>query len=158
MNYLENKTYDELSVGDSASFSRTLTQEDILLYAYVSGDYNPVHIDEEYAKTTQYKGTIAHGMFYAAMLSAAVASSLPGPGSILLSQEFRLRNPARAGDTLNGVISIAEKKSKMNIVRVDCTIKNQDGTTVFTGTSTVIAPSEKLKIAKAKLPQVTISL
>lgn len=157
MDFLENKTYDELQVGDAALFSRTLTQEDIWLYAYVSGDYNPVHIDEEYAKTTIFKGTVAHGMFYAAMLSSAVANLLPGPGTIFLSQEFKLRNPARVGDVLSGEIKVVEKKRLKNIMIIECVIKNQDDKTVFSGTSVVIAPTEKLKLPKPRLPTVTVS-
>lgn len=157
MEFLENRTYDEIQAGDSAIFSRTLTQEDIWLYAYVSHDYNPVHIDEEYAKTTIFKGTVAHGMFYAAMLSSAVANQLPGPGSIFLSQEFKLRNPARVGDVLTGVITILEKKRLKNIVIIECVIKNQDEKTVFSGTTTVIAPAEKIRVPKPKLPKVTVS-
>lgn len=157
MDFLENKTYDELQVGDTALFGRTLTQEDIWLYAYVSGDYNPVHIDEEYAKTTIFKGTVGHGMFYAAMLSSAVANLLPGPGTIFLSQEFKLRNPARVGDVLSGELKIAEKKRLKNIVIIECFIKNQEGKTVFSGTTTVMAPSEKLKLPKPKLPKVTVN-
>lgn len=157
MEFIENRTYDELQVGDSAIFARTLTQEDIWLYAYVSHDYNPVHIDEEYAKTTIFKGTVGHGMFYAAMLSSAVANQLPGPGTIFLSQEFKLRNPARVGDVLTGVITIAEKKRLRNICIIECVIKNQEEKTVFSGTTSVIAPSEKLKVPKPKLPKVTVS-
>lgn len=157
MKFLENKTYDELQVGDSATFSRTLTQEDIWLYAYVSGDYNPIHLDQEYAKTTIFKGTVGHGMFYAAMLSSAVANLLPGPGTIFLSQEFKLRNPARVGDVLRGEIKLVEKKRLKNIVLIECIIKNQDEKTVFSGVTTVIAPSEKLKLPKPNLPKVAVS-
>lgn len=157
MEFLENKTYDELQVGDTAHFSRTLTQEDIWLYAYVSGDCNPVHLDSEYAKTTIFKGTVGHGMFCASLLSAAVANQLPGPGSIFLSQEFRLRNPARAGDFLSGEICIAEKKRLRNIVLIECTIKNQEGKKLFDGISTVIAPSEKIRVPKPAMPTVSVS-
>jgi acyl dehydratase len=157
MEFLENRTYDELQVGDSAIFARTITQEDIWLYAYVSHDYNPVHLDEDYAKTTIFNGTVCHGMFYTAMLSSAVANQLPGPGSIFLSQEFKLRNPARVGDVLSGEIKIAEKKRLRNIVIIESIIKNQEDKTVFSGTTTVIAPSEKIRVPKPKLPTVTVS-
>lgn len=157
MEFLENKTYDELQVGDSATFTRTLTQQDIWLYACLSGDYNPVHLDEEYAKTTVFKGTVAHGMFCASLLSAAVANQLPGPGSIFLSQEFKLRNPARVGDVLSGEIKLIEKKRLKNIVLVECVIKNQEGKTLFSGISTLIAPSEKIRVPKPKLPTVVVS-
>ncbi len=156
MEFLENKTYDELQVGDSATFSRTLTKEDVWLFACVSQDYNPVHLDEEYAKTTMFDGTVAHGMICASMLSAAVANLLPGPGSIYLGQEFKLRNPARPGDILTGEVKVLEKKRLKNIVLIECTIKNQDGKVCFSGISTVIAPSEKLRVPKPKLPVVTM--
>lgn len=157
MEFLENRTYDEIQVGDNAFFTHTITQEDIWLYAYISGDYNPVHLDEEYAKTTIFNGTVAHGMFYTAMLSAAVANLLPGPGSIFLSQEFKLRNPSRVGDVLTGEIKIIEKKRLKNIVLIECIIKNQHEKTVFSGVTTAIAPSEKLKLPKPKMPKVTVS-
>ncbi len=156
MNYLENIPFDELQVGDTASLSRTVTERDIQLFAVVSGDNNPLHLDEEYAKTTQFGERIAHGMFSALLVTAAVATRLPGPGSIYRGQEMKFIRPVKLGDTITAELEIIEKKKRGNIVLINCVIKNQHGEKVFSGVSTAIAPTEKIRIEAAELPTITI--
>jgi 3-hydroxybutyryl-CoA dehydratase len=153
MEYLENKPYDEINIGDTATFVRHITENDIKMFAVVSGDLNPLHLDEAYAKTTQFGGPIAHGAMTAVILSAAVATKLPGPGSVYLGEEMKFKRPVRAGDTITGTLEVTEKKRR-NIIRLKSSMKNQHDELVFTGISTVIAPAEKMRIATPNLVDV----
>ncbi len=154
--YLENTPFDELKVGDSTTLVREVSEKDIELFAYISGDINPLHLNEEYAKTTQFGGRIAHGLFCALMLTTAVATKLPGPGSVYRGQEMKFHRPVRIGDTLTATLVIVEKKKRGHLIKIECAITNQNGETVFSGLSTAIAPTEKLRIEASKLPNVTI--
>lgn len=97
---LRGKYIDEIDTGMSAVYSRTVTEADIVLFAGISGDTNPVHLDEEFAKPTLFKGRIAHGMLTAGFISAVFGTKLPGPGCIYLSQNLRFKSPVRIGDTV----------------------------------------------------------
>lgn len=154
MEYLENIPFDELQEGQTAEYVKTITEDDIKLFAIVSGDNNPLHLDEEYAKTTRFGRCIAHGAICAAIISAAVATKLPGPGSIYGGQEMKFKKPVYPGDTITAKLTLLEKKRKANIILIECVMTNQHGETVFTGVSTVIAPSEKLRVKVAQLPKV----
>lgn len=103
---LRGKYVDELSEGMSAIFTKTVTEADIVLYAGISGDTNPVHLDQEFAKGTMFKGRIAHGMLTAAFISAVLGTRLPGPGSIYLSQSLKFKAPVRIGDTVRARATI----------------------------------------------------
>ncbi|MBP8225252.1 MAG: MaoC family dehydratase N-terminal domain-containing protein, partial [Acidovorax sp.] len=98
--WIENVTYDELSVGQSARLLRTLTQADIQAFAAVSGDTNPAHLNPEYANDTLFHGVIAHGMWGGALISALLGTQFPGPGTIYLEQVLHFTKPVRIGDTL----------------------------------------------------------
>ena len=100
MTQSSNTPYEALEVGQTASYSKTVEERDILLFAAVSGDHNPVHLDAEYAATTMFKERIAHGMFSGALISAAVACTLPGPGTIYVGQQMSFQKPVKLGDTL----------------------------------------------------------
>ena len=154
MSNLENTTFDELEVGMTAQYQKRVSEEDITLFAILSGDTNPLHLDPEYAKTTQFGGCIAHGALCAILVSAAVATTIPGPGSVYAGQEMRFKKPVRAGDLLTAHLEIKEKKRRGNIVLIDNKITNQNGETVFVGVSTVVAPTEKLISKPAHLPEV----
>lgn len=156
MTSLENTPFDELEVGMTATFSKTVSEEDIKLFAILSGDTNPIHLDEEYAKTTPFGGCIAHGAICAIIISAAVATQFPGPGSIYAGQEMRFKKPVRPGDTLTAHLELLEKKRRGNIVLIDNVIKNQHGETVFLGVSTVVAPSDKVIAKPVTLPKVEL--
>ena len=108
MNELGGYEFKELCVGMSATYAKTITEADIVLFAAVSGDYNAIHTNEEFAATTIFKGRIAHGMLSASVISAALANKLPGPGAIYMSQNLRFRAPVRAGDTVRATVTVKE--------------------------------------------------
>ncbi|MFX0136126.1 MAG: MaoC family dehydratase [Candidatus Hodarchaeota archaeon] len=112
MGEYEIRTYDSVKVGEKATFSKTVTQVDDALFAGISGDYNPVHIDEEYAKTTQFKTRIVHGAYTVGLISAVIGMKLPGPGCIYGSQTVRFTAPVHFGDTVTAIAEVIEKKEK----------------------------------------------
>lgn len=154
MDYIENITFDELNIGDSAESQRTLTQRDIELFATVSGDVNPAHMDPEYAKDDMFKGVIGHGMWGAGLISAVLGTQMPGPGTIYLNQSLSFRAPVRIGDTITTRITVAEKVPGKNRVTLDCICLNQDGKTVTKGTAEIIAPTAKVRRLRPVLPEV----
>jgi 3-hydroxybutyryl-CoA dehydratase len=105
MDELRGKYVDEISEGMTAVFSKTVTNADIVLFAGISGDTNPVHLDEEFAKSTMFKGRIAHGMLTAAFISTVFGTKLPGPGCIYLSQTLKFKAPVRIGDTVRARVT-----------------------------------------------------
>lgn len=124
MNELNGYDFEDLSVGMTATFAKTITEADIVLFASVSGDNNAMHINEEFAQTTQFKGRIAHGMLSASVISAAIAGRLPGPGTIYLSQNLRFKAPVRPGDTVHAIVTIKElmsEKRRVSLTTV-CTV------------------------------------
>lgn len=155
MSTLENRPYDTLSLGDSAAFEKTLTEKELVLFAAVSGDVNPLHLDAEFAKTTMFGEQIAHGMWSGSLISAALATTLPGPGTIYMGQELSFRRPVKLGDTLTVLLTVKEKKEK-NVVILDCLVTNQKDEKVVLGTATVIAPTEKAILEAPTLPKITI--
>ena len=106
---LSNRTFDELAIGDSASMQRQLTQQDIQLFAVMSGDINPAHLDADYAAATQFQGVIAHGMWGGALISAVLGTRLPGPGTVYLGQTLKFRAPVRVGDQVNVTVTVSAK-------------------------------------------------
>jgi 3-hydroxybutyryl-CoA dehydratase len=155
MEALENITYDELNIGDSASYTRTLTEEELILFAAVSGDVNPVHLDKEYASKTLFKERIAHGMWSGALISAALATVIPGPGTIYLEQSLNFKRPVKLEDTLTIKLTVLRKEER-NRVAFECEVINQEGKIVVTGEATVIAPTEKISLDRPILPRITI--
>ncbi len=124
MNELNGYDFEDLTVGMTATFAKTITEADIVLFASVSGDNNAMHINEEFAQTTQFKGRIAHGMLSASVISAAIAGRLPGPGTIYLSQNLRFKAPVRPGDTVHAIVTIKEllpEKRRVSLSTV-CTV------------------------------------
>ena len=152
MNLLENYPLPELSVGLTASYSKTLTQEDVILFAACSGDVNPVHLDKDYAATTPFGEPIGHGMWTGALVSAAIATRLPGPGSVYRSQSLSFKHPVKIGDTVTVSLTITDIKERIRLVVLECIAQNQDGKVVAKGEAEVIAPAEKLSLAAGKLP------
>ena len=153
---LTNFTYDEITIGQTATYTKTCTEQDLLLFAAVSGDLNPVHLDEEFASKTRFKGRIAHGMYTAGLISAALALELPGPGSVYLGQNLKFQHPVTIGDEITVELTVTEKTDKRQTLTLETIAKNQSGKTVVSGTATVMAPPEKLSIEAKELP--TISL
>ena len=150
--FIENVTFDELRIGQSARLGRTLSQQDIAAFAAVSGDLNPAHVDAEYAHGTLFKGVVAHGMWGAALISRLLGTRLPGPGTIYLAQTLRFLKPVRIGDALRVTATVGAKEATKKHVMLNCDIKNQTGAVVLTGVATVIAPTEKVRRARAQLP------
>lgn len=153
---LSNFTYDELQVGQTAQYSKKVEERDLSLFAAVSGDANPVHLDAEFAATTVFKERIAHGMLTGAFISAAIAMELPGPGTIYLSQSLRFRLPVKIGDTVTIQLEVTEKKDKRKFVTLDCKAYNQCEKLVASGTAEVMAPADKLLIERPELPHIEV--
>ena len=138
------KTIEELRVGDRAAFSKTISESDIYLYAGITGDFNPAHLDEVYASKTFFKTRIAQGMLLGGFISAILGFHLPGPGTIYIRQELDFRNPARIGDTVTAVAEVIELNVEKNRVKLKTTCTNQDGTPLVDGIATVSPPKKKL--------------
>ncbi len=136
---MKGKTINELNINDSEEFSKTVSESDIYLYAGVSGDFNPAHINEPYAQGTFFKTRIAHGMLCAGFISAVIGMKLPGPGTIYIRQELNFRAPVRIGDTVTARVEVIEKLEK-NRVRLKTTCVNQEGTLVLDGEAVVSPP------------------
>lgn len=134
------KKIGELEIGQKEFVQKTISETDIYLYAGITGDLNPAHINEEYAKNTFFKGRIAHGMLTAGLISAVVGMRLPGPGAIYLAQELKFTAPVRIGDTIKAEGEVIELIPEKNIAVIKTTCTNQDGTVVLTGTATVKPP------------------
>lgn len=154
--FLENRTFDELAVGDSASLSHAVTQRDIDLFAAATGDVNPAHVDPAYAATDMFHHVIIHGMWGAGLISAVLGTRLPGPGTIYLGQDLRFHHPVGIGDTVTATLTVREKHAERGDVTLDCVCANQGGKTVITGTAEVRAPREKLRLRRAVLPYIRV--
>lgn len=134
------KTIDELKVGDVAEFSKTVSETDIYLYAGITGDLNPAHINEEHARKTFFKTRIAHGMLLAGLISTVAGNKLPGPGTVYVKQELNFLAPVRIGDTITARAEVIEIINEKNRVRLRTSCLNQDGTTVLDGEALVSPP------------------
>lgn len=156
MEYLENKTFDEIKLGDTASLTRTLTEKDIQVFAIMSGDINPAHVDQEYAQSDLFHKIIGHGMWGGALISTVLGTQLPGPGTIYVTQSLRFKKPVAIGDTLTVTVTVKEKKAEKRRVILACTCHNQIGDLVMEGEAEVIAPSKKIRRPKAVLPEINL--
>lgn len=130
--------YADIKIGDRASFSKTISEADIYTFAGVSGDFNPVHINEEFARTSLFKTRIAHGFLAASLISTVLGTQLPGPNTIYLSQELKFKAPVKIGDTITAEVEVIEKGADKKILKLKTTVKNQTGTTVIEGAATVL--------------------
>jgi 3-hydroxybutyryl-CoA dehydratase len=137
---------DQLHPGMSASIAKTVTEADIILFAGISTDVNPAHLDEEYAKGTMFGGRIAHGMLSAGFISAVLANHLPGPGTIYLSQTLKFKAPVRPGDTVRATVTVKEVNVARNRVTLD---------TVCTVAGKVVIEGECQMMPPARVPAVT---
>jgi 3-hydroxybutyryl-CoA dehydratase len=127
MNELNGYDYEDLKPGMSATFAKTITEADVVLFAAVSGDNNAMHINEEFAQTTRFKGRIAHGMLTASVISAAIAGRLPGPGTVYLSQNLRFKAPVKPGDTVHAtvtVVALLPEKRRVSLTTI-CRVLNK---------------------------------
>ena len=156
MEYIENRTFDEIRVGDSATLVRTLRPEDIQLFAIMSGDVNPAHVDPEYAKSGMFREVIAHGMWGGALISTVLGTQFPGPGTIYIDQTLHFSRPVGLGDTITVTLTATRKFDHNHHILFDCVCTNQDGQKVIRGTAEVLAPTEKVKRPRVELPEVTL--
>jgi phosphate acetyltransferase len=154
MSLLENYPIDQIAVGQTASYSKALTERDVILFAACSGDLNPVHLDKTYAATTPFGEPIGHGMWTGALVSAAIATRLPGPGSVYRSQSLNFKYPVKIGDTVTVTLTVTEIKERLKLITLDCEAHNQDGRLIAKGIAEVIAPAEKLSVSAGELPSI----
>lgn len=131
-------------IGQEGFFYKYISEQDVELFAEVSGDKNPLHLDEEYAQTTRFRGRIAHGMIGAGIISAAIAGVLPGPGTIYLNQTLNFERPVRIGDRVTARVKVLkiEMKKTFNLATLETTCVNQDNEVVISGRALVIPPEE----------------
>jgi 3-hydroxybutyryl-CoA dehydratase len=134
------KTIEELKVGDTAKFSKTVSESDVYLFAGVTGDLNPAHVSEEFAKDTFFKTRIAHGMLSASFISTVIGTMLPGPGSVYMRQEANFLAPVKFGDTVTAVVEVAEIIADKKRVRLKTYCLNQEKTIVVDGEALVSPP------------------
>ena len=127
-----------LSIGDSAEITKTIEQSDIDAFARVTGDHNPVHVDEEFARTTRFGRRIAHGMLTASLISAVLANKLPGEGSVYLGQTLRFVAPVFPGDEVTARVTVKEIREDKPIVKLETVCVNQRGEVVIRGEATVL--------------------
>jgi len=137
---MKGTTIDEIKIGDAAEFTKTVTESDIYLYAGVTGDLNPAHINEVYAQQTFFKTRIAHGMLAAGFISAVLGTQLPGPGTIYLKQDLNFLAPVRIGDTITARVEVLEVITDKKKVRLRTICTNQEGKPVLDGEAIVSPP------------------
>lgn len=133
----KGSAYDAVQVGQVAQYQRVITDEDITEFAEVSGDYNPVHMDEDFAKNTIFKGKIAHGLLAASFISTVLANKLPGPGTIYLKQDLVFKNPVRVGDTITTTLEVINKEDQTRRITLKTTCLNQKNMVVVDGQALV---------------------
>lgn len=153
---VENTTYDELRIGQSATLTRTLTLNDVRAFAAVSGDTNPAHLDPAYANETLFHGVIGHGMWGGALISAVLGTQFPGPGTIYLHQDLDFTKPVRIGDILKVTVTVTAKDDLKKRVELQCEVLNQHDDVVLRGMARVIAPTQKVKRPKISAPQIQL--
>ncbi len=154
---LNNHTFDEITLGQTATLKRTLTEKEIALFAAASGDVNPVHLDAQYAATTQFEQRIGHGMWLGGLVSAILGTQFPGPGTIYLNQSLQFKRPVYLNDEIEMVLTVTEKHEKKPIVTMECIASNQNNEIVAIGTAVVMAPTEKISINAPALPDVQVA-
>jgi len=154
---IENKTFNEIAIGDAASLTQTVTQEAIELFAAISGDVNPAHMDPAYARDDMFHHVIAHGMLGAGLISAVLGTELPGPGTVYLGQDLTFLYPVRIGDRVTATVTVRQKDAARGDLVLDCLCVNQAGTPVISGVARVKAPTEKVRRPRIEMPDVQLS-
>ncbi|WP_160687089.1 MaoC family dehydratase [Clostridium sp. C2-6-12] len=137
---MKGLTIKELNIGDKASFQKTITETDVYLYAGITGDLNPAHINQVESEKTMFQGRIAHGMLTAGLVSAVLGMQLPGPGSIYLGQELKFMAPVKIGDTIKAEVEVIEKFEEKNRIKLSTVCTNQNGVEVLIGVATIMPP------------------
>ncbi len=147
--WLQNHTFDELVIGQGATITRVLTDADIAGFAAVSGDLNPTHLDDDYARSEGLRGKTAHGMWSGAMVSTLLGTVYPGPGTVYVEQRMRFLAAARAGDKLEIAVKVRAKDESNFQVVLDCVVRKIDGTELMLGEAVVKAPTRKQRVPSA---------
>ena len=137
---MKGLTMQEIKLGDSASFSKTITEADITLFAGISGDFNPAHMNAVEAGKSMFGQRIAHGMLSAGFISNVLGNYLPGPGTIYMGQELKFLKPVFIGDTVTATATVVERIEEKNRLKLETVVTNQKGETVITGMATVMPP------------------
>ena len=137
------KTIEEIKLGERAEFTKTVSESDVYLYAGLTGDLNPAHVNEEYAKNTFFKTRIAHGMLVSGLISTVLGNQLPGPGTIYVRQELNFHAPVHMGDTITAAAEVLRVDLEKNRVTFRTTCVNQEGLTVLDGEAVVSPPKAK---------------
>ena len=135
---MEKLCISSLEVGQSATFSKTVSESDVYLFAGISGDFNPVHVNEEYAKEGKFKKRIVHGILTASFISTVLGTKLPGPGAIYAKQDLKFLAPVFIGDTLTATCTVKEIIAEKKRVIMDCVVSNQIGAKVLIGEAALI--------------------
>jgi len=148
MNQLHGHYFEDIRVGMSAVYSKTITDADILLFSGVSGDTNPLHLDHDFAASTMFKSRIAHGMLSASLISTIFGTKLPGPGCVYLSQNLRFKAPVRSGDTVMAHATVQEIMPDKHRVKFDCVCK-VGNTVVIEGDALIMVPSRPIAASVA---------
>jgi 3-hydroxybutyryl-CoA dehydratase len=134
-------TFEEIRVGQAAEFAKTITEADVVLFAGVTGDFNPLHVNQVAAEASRFGGRIAHGMLTASLISTVIGMHLPGPGCVYLGQTLRFARPVRIGDTITARAEVVELIAAKRRLRLATICTNQDGETVLDGEATVLVPA-----------------
>lgn len=141
-NMIIMKTIDTIKIGDSANFTKTVTESDVVNFAGISGDFNPAHVDETSAKKGMFGKRIAHGMLSAGFISTVLGTQLPGPGTIYMSQELKFTKPVFFGDTITATATVIERNEDKNRIKLETVCTNQNGDVVISGFATVLPPKK----------------
>ncbi|HSG23412.1 MAG TPA: bifunctional enoyl-CoA hydratase/phosphate acetyltransferase, partial [Azonexus sp.] len=152
----DNVPFDEIEIGQSASMSRQLTMDDIELFATVSGNTNPVHLDKKFAANTRHHKIIAHGMWSGALVSGVLGSKLPGSGTVYIGQDLNFDHTVGLGDIVTATVTVVEKRPESHVVILDCLCVNQNGDAIVTGTAEVVAPTQRVHRDSLDLPEVQL--
>lgn len=153
---VENRTFDEIKIGERASVTKTITKDDIDLYAAVTGDANPTHYDEAAARAERFEGIVGHSMMVAGLISNVLGNKLPGPGTVYRTQSLHFMRPVHAGDTVTATVSVRDKRQEQKTVVFDCACVNQRGEEVLEGEAEVTAATAKLRAAPKAGPQLRV--
>ena len=139
---MQGKTIQQLTLGESASTAKTISETDVYLFAGITGDLNPAHVNQEYAQATRFGGRIAHGMLSAGLISAVIGMQLPGPGTIYMGQDLKFLASVKIGDTVTATVTVRELDLERNRVTLETVCENQNGQKLVVGQALVMAPTE----------------
>lgn len=153
---IENFTYDEITIGQSARLMRTLSLADIQAFAAVSGDTNPSHLDAKYANDSLFHGVVAHGMWGGALISGLLGTEFPGPGTVYKHQTLHFTKEVRVGDTLTVTVTVMSKDDANKSLELDCQVINQKGEPVLLGRAQVLAPTQKMRRPRVNAPKIQL--